>query len=55
MLFRSEAELADPAIYDGPTAAMVTLLKRREEADRRLAKAEAQWLEAQSALDAVAE
>ena len=48
-----EAELADPAIYDGPTAAMVTLLKRREEADRRLAKAEAQWLEAQSALDAV--
>ena len=34
-------------------AAMVTLLKRRDEAERRLAKAEAHWLQAQSALDAV--
>jgi ATP-binding cassette subfamily F protein 3 len=50
---RIDSELADPALYDGPTAAMVALLKRRDEAERRLAKAEAHWLKAQSALDAV--
>ncbi|MFP6730395.1 MAG: ABC-F family ATP-binding cassette domain-containing protein [Alphaproteobacteria bacterium] len=50
---RIDSELADPTVYDGPTAAMVTLLKRRDEAERRLAKAEAHWLKAQSALDAV--
>ena len=49
---RIDNELADPAVYDGPTAAMVALLKRRDEAERRLAIAEAQWLDAQSALDA---
>ncbi len=49
---RIETELADPAIYDGPTAAMVALLKRREAAERRLAIAETHWLAAQTALDA---
>ena len=49
---RIDSELADPAVYDGPTAAMVTLLKRRDEAERRLAIAEAHWLQAQTALDA---
>ena len=49
---RIETELADPAIYDGPTAAMVALLKRRDAAERRLALAETHWLAAQSALDA---
>ena len=47
-----DSELADPAVYNGPTAAMIELVKRRDAAERRLAKAEAQWLEAQSALDA---
>ena len=49
---RIDKELAEPAIYDRPTAAMVALLRRRDEAGRRLAKAEAQWLKAQTALDA---
>ena len=49
---RIDTELSDPAVYDGPTAAMVQLLKRRDEAERRLAKAEAQWIDAQSALEA---
>ena len=47
-----QAALADPSLYQGPTAKLTDL--RRQEADlaRRIETAEAQWLEAHEALDA---
>ncbi|RAU22972.1 glycosyl transferase family 1 [Paramagnetospirillum kuznetsovii] len=47
-----EAQLADPALYRGPSAKLTEL--RRQEADlaRKVDAAEATWLEAQEALEA---
>ena len=50
-----DAELADPALYQGATNTVTVLLKRRDAAARRLADAEAKWLDAQHALDQAAE
>ena len=50
-----ESTLARPATYNGPKDAMTVLLKRRGEAERRLAEAEAAWLAAQHAIEAAGE
>jgi ATP-binding cassette subfamily F protein 3 len=49
-----EEELADPAIYGGPTSDFTELVKRRDKATRRLADAEEKWLKAQHDHDAAA-
>ena len=47
-------KLADPKIYEGPTADFAALAKRKAELDNGLAAAESAWLEAQEALEATA-
>ncbi|MEC7657784.1 MAG: ATP-binding cassette domain-containing protein, partial [Pseudomonadota bacterium] len=47
-------QLADPKIYEGPTADFAELAKRKAELDDGLAAAESAWLEAQEALEATA-
>ncbi len=47
-----EKRLADPALYDGPSDALRDLLKQQGEIAGRLARAEAEWLAAQEALEA---
>jgi len=44
--------LGDPKFYDGPAAEVAALNKRAGEIDRQIEAAEAEWLEAQSALEA---
>jgi len=46
------AQLADPALYQGPPARLTELQRRAAELDRRLAEAETAWFEAQEALEA---
>ena len=48
------AKLADPNIYEGPTADFAKLAKQKADLDQDLANAEAAWLQAQEALDAEA-
>ncbi len=50
-----EASLADPQVYQGPTAALATLAKKRSDIQRRAAKAEEAWLAAQQAIETAAE
>ena len=47
-------KLADPKIYEGPTADFAELAMRKAELDDGLAAAESAWLEAQEALEATA-
>ncbi|MEE3094056.1 MAG: ABC-F family ATP-binding cassette domain-containing protein [Pseudomonadota bacterium] len=47
-------QLADPKIYEGPTADFAELAMRKAELDDGLAAAESAWLEAQEALEATA-
>ena len=46
------AKLADPAIYEGPTADFAALAIRKAELDQNLESAELAWIEAQEALEA---
>ena len=46
-----EAKLADPEVYDGPTAALQELQVAFGQVKQRLAAAEERWLELQSALE----
>ena len=46
-----EAQLADPKLYEGPTADMKALILKKEGADRELEAAEAAWLETEAALE----
>ena len=46
------AKLADPKIYEGPTADFAKLAKRKADLDNCLATAESNWLEFQEALEA---
>jgi ATP-binding cassette subfamily F protein 3 len=46
-----ERRLANPKVYDGPVETLRELLKSRGEVEKRLAAAEAAWLEAHEALD----
>ena len=46
-----EAQLADPKLYEGPTADMEALSLKKEGADRELEAAEAAWLETETALE----
>jgi len=46
------AKLADPKIYEGPTADFAKLAKQKADLDQDLTNAEAAWLQAQEALDA---
>jgi ATP-binding cassette subfamily F protein 3 len=48
------AKLADPKIYEGPTADFAKLAKQKADLDQDLTNAEADWLQAQEALDAEA-
>ena len=48
------AKLADPKIYEGPTADFAKLAKQKADLDQNLTNAEAAWLQAQEALDAEA-
>ena len=48
------AKLADPKIYEGPTAHFAKLAKQKADLDQNLINAEAAWLQAQEALDAEA-
>ena len=48
------AKLADPKIYEGPTADFAKLAKQKADLDQDLTNAEAAWLQAQEALDAEA-
>ncbi len=50
-----EASLADPQVYQGPTAALADLAKRRSDVKRRAAAAEEAWLTAQQAIETAAE
>ena len=50
-----EARLADPAVYDGPTAALQDLQVRFGEIKRALTEAENAWLDAQAAADTAAD
>ena len=45
-------KLADPAIYEGPTADFAELAIRKAELDQNLESAELAWIEAQEALEA---
>ena len=45
-------QLADPALYDGPTAAVAELTRRAGEIDSAVAEAEAAWLAVQERLEA---
>ena len=46
-----EAKLADPEIYNGPTAKLMDLQVRHSKLKQAISKAEEAWLEAQSALE----
>ena len=46
-----QTELADPALYDGPGDALTARHKRMAKLERAIAAAEADWLQAQEALD----
>ena len=46
-----ETRLADPAVYNGPTAKLMDLQVRHGEVKRKIAEAEDAWLEAQEALE----
>ncbi|MGF1612257.1 MAG: ABC-F family ATP-binding cassette domain-containing protein [Kiloniellales bacterium] len=46
-----EARLADPEVYNGPTAKLLALQIRHGELKQAIAKAEERWLEAQAALE----
>ena len=46
------AKLADPKIYEGPTADFAKLAKQKADLDQDLTNAEAAWLQAQEALEA---
>ena len=46
-----EAKLADPEVYNGPTAKLMALQVRHGELKQAIAKAEDAWLEAQAALE----
>ncbi len=48
-------KLADPKLYDGPANEVSALNKRAGEIDRDIGTAEAEWLEAQAALEATGE
>jgi ATP-binding cassette subfamily F protein 3 len=48
-------KLADPVFYDGSTSEVAALNRRAGEIDRDIAAAEADWLEAQAALEASGE
>jgi ATP-binding cassette subfamily F protein 3 len=50
-----EARLAEPEVYQGPTAALQALQVEHGEIKQALTAAEEAWLEAQSAIDAAAE
>ena len=45
-------KLADPAIYEGPTADFAALAMRKSKLDQNLESAELAWIEAQEALEA---
>ena len=46
-----ETRLADPEVYNGPTAKLMDLQVRHGEVKRKIAEAEDAWLEAQEALE----
>ncbi|WP_292879249.1 ribosomal protection-like ABC-F family protein [Nisaea sp.] len=46
-----EQQLADPKIYEGPTADLKQVILKKEAVDREIESAEAEWLEAESALE----
>ncbi|UUX50054.1 ATP-binding cassette domain-containing protein [Nisaea acidiphila] len=46
-----EERLADPKIYEGPTADLKEVILKKEAVDREIESAEAEWLEAESALE----
>ncbi|MBW7849522.1 MAG: ABC-F family ATP-binding cassette domain-containing protein [Rhodospirillales bacterium] len=46
-----QARLADPTLYDGPTAGVTELQKEAGDIERALAAAEESWMEAQEALE----
>ncbi|MGH7185154.1 MAG: ABC transporter ATP-binding protein, partial [Pseudomonadota bacterium] len=46
-----EAKLADPRVYNGPTAKLLDLQLKFSDLKRAIAQAEDTWLEAQSALE----
>ena len=47
-----EASLADPQVYNGPTAKLQALQVRFGKIKRAIAKAETAWLKAQAAVEA---
>ncbi|WP_193180819.1 ABC-F family ATP-binding cassette domain-containing protein [Nisaea sediminum] len=46
-----EQQLADPKIYEGPTADLKQVILKKEAVDREIESVEAEWLEAESALE----
>lgn len=46
-----EEQLADPKIYEGPTADLKAVILKKEVVDREIESAEAEWLDAESALE----
>ena len=48
---RIEAKLADPTIYNGPTAKLMALQVEHSNIKQAIAKAEETWLETQGALE----
>ncbi|MGH8629245.1 MAG: hypothetical protein ACREU7_00570, partial [Burkholderiales bacterium] len=46
-----EARLADPEVYNGPTATLMELQLRYGDLKREIASAEDAWLETQAALE----
>ncbi len=50
-----EAKLADPEVYNGPTAKLMDLQVKFGELKRELEAVEEEWLEAQAALESASE
>ena len=46
-----EAQLADPKLYEGPTSDMKALILKKEAVNQELEVTEAEWLEAEAALE----
>ncbi|MEP3112882.1 ABC-F family ATP-binding cassette domain-containing protein [Nisaea sp.] len=46
-----EAQLADPKLYEGPTSDMKALILKKEAVNQELEAVEAEWLEAEAALE----
>ncbi len=46
-----EERLADPKIYEGPTADLKQMILKKESVDREIESVEAEWLEAEAALE----